>query len=74
MFQWLTKEAYQLYWYLQEYEGYLMTEKYDHKASAPYLCVDADPEAIEGLHAKKMALCFILCKLIVNLRDTALPT
>ena len=27
-----------------------MTERHYHKSSAPYLCVDANPEAIEGMH------------------------
>ena len=35
----------------QEYVGYLMTEKHDHKRNAVYECVDKDSEAVPGGHA-----------------------
>ncbi|XP_068731435.1 short-chain collagen C4-like [Montipora capricornis] len=36
-----------------QYHGYLMTERFDHKHSSDFICVDGDPEYVPGSHASK---------------------
>ncbi|XP_060564786.1 uncharacterized protein LOC132723991 [Ruditapes philippinarum] len=36
--------------YMLEYKGYLMAEHYSHASSSEFVCVDGNPETLEGTH------------------------
>lgn len=41
-----------------EYHGYLMAERYGHRAGTMYTCVDGDPDTLHGGHTNKNSKLF----------------
>ena len=57
----------------QEYVGYLMAERPDHKRNAVYECVDKDSEAVQVVKLILMVLCSIMLVHSVVLVYLVLP-